>query len=909
MLRLSLQPGSRLGAYDIVAKLGEGGMGEVYRARDAKLGREVAIKVLPPAFARHPDRLARFEREARALAALNHPNIAQVYGLDEGPESRDGRNGSDGLPVPFLVMELLEGRSLSNLLADGALPAKKAVDYAAQIARGLAAAHDRSIIHRDLKPDNIYVLPDGRVKILDFGLARQAEPEGPAAHAATEPGTLVTRVRVTDPGTVMGTVGYMAPEQVRAEPTDARSDLFSLGVVLYEMVAGRRAFQKETGAETMTAILKEDPPDISLLRTDISPALDRIVRHCLEKNPIERFQTARDVAFALDSLSPSSSGSVAAATAAPVTGARNATLERIAWASTVVVLGGIAAWLATRGPAPYAVPTPEAYRGSVVLPERVGLTQLYQPARRLTISPDGSRAVFIGGPRDEPGGRNRLWVVTLADAVVQELDGTESAQGPFFSADSRQVLFTNADQGSLNRISVAGGPVTKVQSQVGAGASAHDGTVVIADQSKVLRRFTGEEPPADVFPPEAGVSYYYPSFLAGGRDIIFLRARTEGASREGSGVFVRSLDSGEEFRLFEGLQPLNVVHANGHMVFAIGSALYAQRYDEKARQLQGERVRLADDVLSTPTGGAAFAASQVGSLVYAPQASQQRSRLVRMSRDGRTLGTIGDAADYSNVVISPDDSRLVVSVMDSDRLTRDIYIVDIARGVRQRLTFDSGDERSAVWTADGQRVIFFKDRDLYMRSADFTGGDEAVQTDGASKDPLQVSPDGRTLLFRRTGAGNDLWLMPLEGSRTATAIASSRFDENYAAFSPDGRSIVYGSTESGRMEVYVVAIDGSGGKTLVSNAGGVFPRWRRDGKEIVYLASDDTLMSVTVSVTANGHRFGLPTPLFRIDPQPGPGAPFDLTADGQQFIVNAATPSHVPPSLTLIVNWPSLVKR
>ena len=886
-----MTPGTRIGPYEIVERIGAGGMGEVYRARDPRLGRDVAIKTLPPGFAADPDRLARFEREARTLGTLNHPNIANVFGL----ESHEGS--------PCLVMELLDGRSLADVLTAGALPPRKAIDIASQIARGLAAAHDRGVVHRDLKPDNVFVLPDGRVKVLDFGLARQVES------AVAAGATLMTRPRGTEPGTVLGTIGYMAPEQVRGDVVDARADLFSLGTVLYEMLTGQQAFRRGTGAETMTAILRDDPPDLATTRPDVSPSVERILRHCLEKNPIERFQTARDVAFALDALSSPSSSAVGTPPGGAVA-VRRGRLERLAWFTLAVMLAASVAWLALRGRARSAAVNLPTYRASVILPEGFTFHETTIPALRLALSPDGQRAALVG---TVPGSNmSQLWVVSLSDGTTVPLAQTEGGNRPFWSADSRQVAFSDIQARVLRRVPASGGAATRIQDVIGSGTWASDDTIIVADsppQNRVMRTTTGGAALTVLFSGSDGIINGFPTLLPGGRDLLYTVQRFSIDDQAIDGAYVRSLETGEAKRVLPLADTLNTQYANGCLLFTRGQTLYAQPFDLGARTLTGEPTVLADDLMALPGSGAAFSASQIGTLAYVAQLVERNSRLVWMDRSGHALATVAGDADYSNLQLSPDGRRVAVGVLDPTRRTRDIYLVDVSRGVRQRLTFDPADERSAIWSPDGSLVIYnSRNRDLYQRSADFTGGDTAVVVDGVSKDPRQVSRDGRFLVYRRSGRGNDIWIASLSGDPAPRPLVDSAFDDNYPAFSPDARSIVYASNESGQSEIYAMSIEGGGGKVLVSSGGGSFPRWRADGREIVYLSVDHTIMSVPVSGSGATLQTGKPTPLFRIDPQPGPGEPFDLTADGEHFIVNTAIPSRVPPSLTLLINWPARLR-
>ena len=887
---MSLAPHSRIGPYDIISKLGEGGMGEVYRANDPALGREVAIKVLPDAFASDPDRLARFAREAKALAALNHPNIAQVYGFE----------GS------ALVMELLEGETLRDRLRDGAMPARKAIDCGAQIARGLAAAHDRGIIHRDLKPENVFVLTDGRIKILDFGLARQID-----APVAGSTQTMTAAFGGTDPGTVMGTVGYMAPEQVRGAALDARADLFALGVVLYEMLTGRRAFQRDTAAESMTAILKDDVPDLTASRADLSPALDRIVRHCLEKNPIERFQTARDVAFALDSLSGSGSGA-GAAVAAPAAAAKAARSERWIWAGITAALVGAIGWLLLGSKNAEDTPLRSPYRLTLLLPDGIRLSDFVPTAARLGFSPDGSKLAFVGV---DSANLRRLWLQTLSDPAAHELVGSEGAFSPFWSPDGKWIGFSMmaATTSSLKKISVEGGMPVGLSTTAGWAAWNQDDVILVEplQGAEVLAQTSGAGGPLTALVPEVknGGPLRYVSFLPDGRR--FLHHYLEpGKPQDQASTYMGSLDAPGRRLVLASPNASQAVFADGALVFVRAGTLFAQPFDQQQMQPTGDAVVIAEGVEQTNMG-ASFSVSGRGSLVYQPSRTNVGSRLVWINRAGAVMSTVADEADYSNMELARDGRRMLVSVLDPALRTRDIYIVDLVRGVRQRLTFDPSDERSAVWAANDTSVIYTsKGLDLYQRSAAFTGGETAVQTNHRSKDPREVSPDGRMLIYRETGetTSNDLWVTPLDGSGTPQLLVGTPFSENGAAYAPDGKSIVYASDESGRSEIYVMSLEPGGAKSQLSSDNGTSPRWRKDGKEIFYLNGDRMMMSVPV--TGSGDRFqaSAPAPLFRVETQVSNGSVYDVTADGQRFIVNAPTPSKVPPHLVVIVNWPALLK-
>jgi Tol biopolymer transport system component len=849
---MPLAPQSRIGQYEIVSPLGAGGMGEVYRAKDASLGRDVAIKVLPDAFAGDPERLARFEREAKALAALNHPNIAQVYGFEKNPAA--------------LVMELLEGRTLRDLLAEGPLPARKAIDYGAQLARGLAAAHDRGIIHRDLKPENVFVLTDGRIKILDFGLARQMESP---RSGATQ--TVTAAIGGTDPGTVMGTVGYMAPEQVRGAALDHRADLFALGAVIYEMLAGQRAFQRDTTAETMTAILREDPPDLSSSRANLSPAIDRIVRHCLEKNPIERFQTARDVAFALDSLSGSGSGSGPAVAAVPEVQSNR---ERWVWAAAVASLLAAVAFLALRPGATTTAAPAASMRLALTLPDGIRLSDATTNTAKLALSPDGTQLAFVG---IDAANQRSLWLHSLHENTARKVDDSTLVAGSVWSPDGRWLFFNSFNPSStpVKKISVEGGAPVIIHDRAGPMTVAPDGTVLvepIRGERVLLRMNSAGEAAAPTVPKLVnGSPGGFLSFLPDGRHFLhwFLPREPE----QKLGTYVGSLDSPDRTLVVWGADTSQAVMAAGRLLFARNGRLIAQAFDLTTFTFTGDPEVIAEGVEQSSTG-AAFTVSRTGTLAYQPRAASSGSRLKWVDRKGTTLGTLADEADYSNLELSPDGRRMLVSVRDGGSPSRDIYIVDTVRGLRQRLTFDPSDERSALWSADGATVIYnSKGLDLYRRSSGFTGGDTAILADGISKDPNDVSRDGRRLLFRASSpaSGNDIWMMPLDGSGPPQKVVDSTFNENSARFSPDGRSVVFIADDAGRSEVYVISLEPGGGKTQLSTDGGSSPRWRRDGKEILYLNAEQTMMS-------------------------------------QRFIVNTAVPSKVPPHVAVIVNWPGLLK-
>jgi WD40 repeat protein/predicted Ser/Thr protein kinase len=869
---MSLAPGTALGSYKIVSAIGAGGMGEVYRATDTRLGRDVALKVLPASFANDPDRRARFEREAQALAALNHFNIAQIYGL-EGDA---------------LVMELLEGQTLRDRLNSGPLTQRKAIEYGAQIARGLAAAHDRGIIHRDLKPENIFIVTDGSIKILDFGLAR-LEPSG---HTHTASGHLSTA-----PGAVMGTAGYMSPEQVRGLPVDARSDLFSLGAVLYELLSGQRAFRRDSAAETMTAILNEQPPDLLAVRADIGPALDRIVQHCLEKNPIERFQSARDVAFALDSLSGS-------ATATTTQAARRGfPTERLMWAVITGLLLTALAWTLIDRPVT-TDPAPPS-RGLVVLPEGVVINDVLHPGSRLVAAPDGKSVMVFG--RHLNTGRAQLFLLPLDGSAATAFPDSSGLVALAWATDSRSAVAFGGT--GMSRLALDGTPpILITQQPIGGylGAAVNAAGDVLTGGPAVQRIQIKGGVIEDAIGPRASGGFFSPTFLADGQR--FLAGHFDPAGD--ATIQSARLGSKESVTLLAGADIGKVVYASGAVIYSRGDSVFAHRVEGDPLRLVGDPVALAQSVEVLATRGAAFSVSNNGVLVYQAQESRPLFRLTWIDRAGKVIATVGEEADYSNVELSPDGRRVMASVGDARLRARDIVLIDVNRGISQRFTNHPSDERAAVWSPDGKRIAYnSKGLDLYVRNSDSSGEESALLADGASKDPYDWSPDGRWIVYRVSGrgTGNDLWIMSTDGSNASRALVATPASDLAANFSPDGHRIVYTSEETGQTEVYVVNVDG-GGKTQISSNGGLFPRWRPDGKEIFYVSTDRVLMSALVT-TGPAFEVAAPRPLFSMNVVTRPGPVYDVSPDGQRFLVATPVPSRIPPSINVLTNWPSLLRN
>jgi len=897
---MMLAPGDHLGPYEIQASIGAGAMGEVYRARDPRLGRDVAIKVLPGSHTNDPERLRRFEVEARAAAALNHPNILAIYDIG----ARDG--------VPYVVSELLEGQTLREQLAAGPLSVRKAVEYAVQIARGLEAAHEKGIVHRDLKPENLLVAPNGRVKILDFGLAKLAD-----APAAPESGTDQTRTSLTVPGVVMGTVGYMAPEQIRGLPTDHRADIFALGSILYEMLSGRRAFRGDTTADTMMAILKEPPAPLPAER-NLPAALERIVDRCLEKAPIARFQSAGDLAFALEGLSSHSD-------AAPVTrgrpGARNG--ATLAWglaglfALTTLAL----AVLLFRSAPPDTAPT---YRSSILPPEHVAFsTQV--PAGGLAISPDGRRLVFTA---EEQEGPRMLWVRSLDGLSAQPLAGTENGGYPFWSPDSKYIAFFSGNK--LKKIDAAGGsPVvlcdTPRSSALAAGGTWNrDGVILFALATAPIFRVSavgGTATPATALDEQVGETQHWaPFFLPDGRHFLYFAAGSKaGGPDDPNGVYVGSLDSSERKLLFPGGS--NAKYADGYLIFPRERVLVAQPFDPARLELRGDPVPVADQIsvggLSGRTG--AFSVSETGVLAYQSGFQEVRSQLTWWDRATKQTTGIGAPAAFGDVELSPDREQAAVSVLDPEKRTRDVWLFDVARGVRTRFTLEPTDEQTCIWSPDGTRAVFNARPkgyfDLYEQAVNGASGPELLLGDAQNKTPWSWSPDGKFLMYSTGGfaIGNyDLWVLPMTGdpaARKPAPFLQTPFNEYNARFSPDGRWVAYVSNETGSYEVYVTKFPGPIGKVPISAGGGDLPRWRADGRELFYVAHNSELMAAAVNGQGDEFEVGASRTLTELHAPPGGRYPYDVSRDGQRFLVNTIVEAIALPPITLVVHWTAGLQR
>jgi len=868
---MPLHPGSRLGAYEILSPLGAGGMGEVYKARDPRLGREVAIKVLLQEFARDPERLARFEREARVLASLNHPNIAAIYGF----ENVDG--------VPFLVLEYVPGQTLAELIANGPLEVENVRQICRDVAGALEEAHEKSFVHRDLKPANIKITPDGKVKVLDFGLAKALADE-PSADPSRSPTLSVLATRA---GTLLGTAAYMSPEQARGRPIDKRSDIWAFGCVLYEMLAGRQAFGGESITDVLAAVVRAEP-DWNALPAATPPRVRELLRRCLEKDAARRLRDVGDARFELE----------ADAAARPAARGRPGVGGWAAWAvATVAVI--VAVVLAVIHFREVTLTT----RFQVLAPDKA--TAVEYPA----IAPDGRRLAFVA----TVDGKALLHVRPLDSLTAQALAGTEDAAFPFWSPDNRFLAFFA--QGKLKKVDVSGGPpqtLCDATTPGRGGAWNREGVILfVAGGSAPLRRVPaagGVPSPVTTLDSQTELSHRWPHFLPDGRRFLYWRRTTD---REKNGVVVASLDdkpdSKDRKRLLAG--DSMAVYSAGHLLFEREGTLMAQPFDASKLAFGGEPFPVVQQVMGgSPPGWVAFSASPGGTLAYRTGVGG-KSQLAWFDRTGKEVGRVGPPEYHSSPRLSPDGKRVAVTRRDAQGA--DLWLLDLARDTSTRFTFHPAIEGFPTWSPDGSRVVFASLRDgpfnLYQKASSGSADEEPLLKTGEGKFPVDWSSDGRFVLYQATfpKTSLDLWALPLEGDRKPIPLVQTEFTELQGQFSPDGRWIAYSSNASALEQVYVQGFPKPGGKFQVSTTGGIRPRWRRDGKELFYMTPDRKLMAVEVKATAATFEPGRPRELFQtraVTASPVFSV-YDVSADGQRFLINTALEAEGPAPMTVVVNW------
>ncbi|HVS33058.1 MAG TPA: protein kinase [Thermoanaerobaculia bacterium] len=884
---MTIHPGTRLGPYEITALIGAGGMGEVYRGRDTRLDRSVAIKILPAEFADNAQLKLRFEREAKTISQLSHPNICALF--DVGHD--DGRD--------YLVMEFLEGETLAERLAKGALKLDLVLEYGIQIADALDKAHRRGVIHRDLKPSNVILTATGP-KLVDFGLAKFSVAPGPI-QGFTSMGT--QQRPLTQEGTILGTLQYMAPEQLEGDEADARTDIFAFGAVLYEMLTGRRAFEGKTKTSLIAAIVDREPPSITTLQPLTPPALEHVIRRSLEKDPEDRWQSAHDVKTQLVWIAEAGSG---AGVAAPVV-RRRKNRERVAWA--LHPLTALAAVALTWGVSELREKPPQLVQTSIEAPPKTNFIFLHGAPM---VSPDNTRVAYVA---QEENGTRMLWVRPLHGMAGQPLAGTEGAMHPFWSPDSAHLGFF-AD-GKLKRISAAGGPPqTLCEASDGRGGTWSRDSVILFTPSIRDGIFrvpaVGGAPTAVTKLDERhDSSHRFPSFLPDGRHFIYLQ-QYAGQATEKNGLVLASLD-GKVRRDLVKTRGNGAYVSPGYLIFWRDGSLLAQRFDRKKLVVEGEPVPIAENVEYTGKYEAVFSVNAAGTLLFHQGSGSTLSRLVWVDRSGKELGDVGSPADYWHPSISHDGTRVAMSVLDPASRRADIWVHDLRRGTTARLTVDPADDVAPVWSPDDRFIAYSSNRgsagDIYTRRSSGAGAEEALYRNGQWKVPTQWSSAAQAIVLQenRPGTAWDVWLYPL-ADRKPRVLLQTKYSETHAKISPNGKWLLYQSNDSNRPQIYVLDLTADGGKWPISPERGTFPRWSPSGREIFYWTEDHQLISVPVENSAE-FQTGPPQRLFKRSLRTAPGVQYDVAPDGKRFLLNVPLQQAEVAPITLVQNWTRLLER
>ena len=899
---MALPPGTRLGPYVITAQIGVGGMGEVYRATDTKLKRDVAIKVLPDVLGHDPDRLARFQREAQLLASLNHSHIAAIYGIeDAGGECA-------------LVLELVEGETLADRIARGPLLLDEALPITKQIAEALEAAHEQGIVHRDLKPANIKVRPDGTVKVLDFGLAKAMEPAGASTVNATMSPTI--SIHATQAGIILGTAAYMSPEQAAGKVADKRSDLWAFGVVMFEMLAGRRAFDGETVSHVLASVLK-DEPNWAALPANTPVPLRRLLRRCLEKERRQRLDSAADARLEIDEAlgTPSIDSS---ADRISIDAGPSGWRRTLPWAVAVACVAALALVLALWAPW-RTVPSSAPLWLTAELGADASL--VIDQGAAAVLSHDGGLLAFAA--QKASGGESQLFVRRLDQLHAMPLSGTDSARNPFFSPDDQSVAFFAG--GKLKKIAVTGGAVvTLCDAPNGRGGTwAEDGTIVFTPDNTlqvVLLRVSsaGGTPQPVTTLAQGETTQRWPQMLPGGKALLYTGAPTTTAWDDAS-IVVQQLPAGERKVLQRGGYYGRYL-PSGHLVYLHEGTLFAAPFDLDRLELTGPSVPAVPDVMTnTTTGGAQFAFSDRGTVVYFPGHSLDINTvpIFWMDRGGKTVPLRSTRADWTGILFSPDGGRLAMDISDGKQ--RDVWIYEWARDALSRLTFDPTDDANPNWTPDGRRIVYASKRggntfyNLYWQPADGSGDAQLLLESRASHlIPGSWHPSGRYLAYHEIPQPNnpDLMILPLEGSDasgwkpgTPTVFVKTPASEQVPTFSPDGRWIAYYSNETGRNEVYVRPFPGPGGKWQISTQGGTYPTWSRTRQELFYSTLDQHIMVVPYRVEGNSIQADKPIQWTDTAFTAGQYRRFALHPNGDRFAIGKEPETQTTGKVVFIFNF------
>jgi Tol biopolymer transport system component len=891
---MTLTPGTKLGSYLVTAQIGAGGMGEVYQAHDTKLGRDVAIKVLPEAFAHDPERLSRFQREAKTLASLNHPNIAHIYGLEENAGSS------------YLVMELVPGDTLADRIKrTGAYSIVEALAIAKQMAEALEAAHEKGIVHRDLKPANVKVTPDGKVKVLDFGLAKAFSDDGSNLDIANSP---TMSGAATMQGMILGTAAYMSPEQARGKQVDRRADIWAFGVVLYEMLTGEQLFAGETVTDTLAQVITKESD-----WTRVPARMQRLLRWCLEKDPKKRLRDITDGMALVDE-----------GTGQEIAHERASSFSLWPWivaAAACLVAAGLGFVLLRQKP-----PTPpEVYRLTVRLPENVAFT----PSAALEMSPDEHHVAF---PAIGPDGRTSIWVQDMDGGEARPLSNTDpvnDAPPVFWSPDSRYIVFPS--ELKIRKADISGGPALDICDRPAlpiGGSWSRDGVIIIGSATTGLWRVPAEGgtavPLTVLDASRHDAQHELPSFLPDGRHFIYFINSTV---PEESGIYVGSLDDSPDHQSKNRILAIrfgaeyvpSVVPGTGHLLFLRDSVLMAQSFNASKLELIGEAAPIAEQVGSAFETGHFAVAPNV--LVYRGQTASSGFQFTWYDAQGKMAGKAGDPGGVISPSLSPDGNRVVYSKFTVNFFNTDVWLLDLKRDSSLRFTFGTGSSGFPIWSPDGSEIVFASKRtgnfDLYRKPVDGSRAEQLLLSTDEDARPLSWSHDGRFLLYAasRNYRAEQMWILPMRGEPKPFPFSDIRFDESDGKFSPNGRYIAYESNETGQYEIYVREFTGSadsaatGGKWIVSKDGGFNPMWRADGKELAYISRDRITIMVLSVDTEHAFQPGPPQPLLKIPADRGAFNEVAATPDFKRFLMPVAVPVNIPQSFMVVFNWSAGLKK